>query len=871
MNWLRRFLHRDHLDRHLDAELRDHLERHTHELMRSGLGESEARRQARLDFGGLDQVKEECREVRGTLWLEALRQDVHFAARAYRQSPRFALSAILTIALAVGAATAVFSVVDRSLFRPLPYAQDERLVSIGIVAPVISTQDWLFTGLYQHWARSQTAFDGLAAWIAPRDCDRSDGTPERLACAQVEAGFLPILGVNPAYGRTFAAGEADAALISHRLWQSRFGGQATAVGQRLTLDGVGVRIVGILPPNFETPTLAEADVLLPLKLSVNSQRQRVINVIGRLRSGVTLASARERMAPLFQQFRQSAPADFRQAVPMQLRIATLREHQTRGYRQALWTLLAAVLSFVLIACANVAHLLLARSAARRPEFAIRASLGATRWRLAGQALTESVLLGIAGGALGWTLAAALLRLFQTLAPQGALRMDQASLDLRVLVFAASLSVAAALLFGLAPALQQLRGEALAASRLVGRTRHWLRPALVSVQLTISVVLLTITGLFLQSLWRLQQSGLGFQPEAVVTASFTLPQTRYASDEHQLAFFQNLERKLAELPGAMASAIADSLPPGGDPRSRPFVALTGGGDAEHKGLQGIVKWRYVTRGYFSALGIPILRGRGFTEDDLAKGRQAIILSESLARRLYPKTDPLGRQFTIPEGPAEVVGIAAEVRNSGLRQPTDPEFYALRGLASTGIWRNQRPPVGWRHATAVVRTTLPPGVAIETLAATLRYADPSLAVTTATLNQQMRQYTAGPRFQTALLSLFALIGLVLAAVGLYGLTSFLVAERTREVGVRIALGASPRTIIGMMMKEGLTYTAIGIALGAAASAGAWQFLRAAIAQTEPLDARIALIAVVVLAGVAFMGTWLPSARAARIDPMAALRQE
>ncbi|MFN0103360.1 MAG: ADOP family duplicated permease [Bryobacteraceae bacterium] len=853
----------------LDKEIQFHLERQVADYRRSGMSEAEARRQARLEFGGVEQVKYECREVRGTLWFDALAQDFRFALRGFQRSKRFALSAGLAIALAVGAATAVFSVVDRNLFRPLPYGFADRLVSVGMVAPVIHSQDWVFAGTYREWKVADSAFEAMTAWRGVSDCDRHDGTPERLGCAQVAADFLPVLGVVPFAGLNFLPeedvdGGEPVAVISNGFWRTRFGGDAAALGRLMTIDGVATRIIGILPAGFETPSLAAADVLVPMRLPKEGQRQRLVHVIGRVRPGESAALTGTRLAPLFEQFLATMPADFRKAVPVWLRVATLRDQQTREYRLALSMLLGAVLSFVLIACANVANLLLARSATRRHEFAVRASLGASNWRLARQTLTESIVLGAAGGAAGCGLAYGLLRLFQDVAPAGAPRMGEAALDLRVLVFAAGLSLLAAMVFGLAPAMERLRGESFAEARVAGRRRNWLRPALVSLQLSLSTALLISTGLFLLSLWRLQTASLGFAPETVVTASFVLPAQGYPTNERQIAFFDELERRLAAVPGFVSVAITDSLPPGGDPRSRPYVAFIGGGNSAERGLEGTVKWRYVTPGYFDTLGIRVRRGNS------VEGRQAIVVSESLAKRLFGEADPMGKLLRLEE-PMEIAGVAADVRNSGVDRAADAEFYALRGRVPTGVYRNQRPPFGWRRASAVVRSGLPVGVVMDLMREKFRDVDPRLAVVTGTMTREVNQYYARPRFQTVLLALFAFIGLALAGVGLYGLTSFLAAERTREIGVRIALGATPVVVVRMMMREGMAWTGVGVVAGAAVSVALARGMRALLFEVQPLDWRVFGGAVAVLVIVALAGTWIPSARASRIEPMEVLRRD
>jgi predicted permease len=561
-------------------------------------------------------------------------QDTRIAIRGFRRSPRFAISAILTIAIAVGAATAVFSVADRSLFRPLPYRADERLVSIGVVAPVINSRDWMFAGAYRSWRDlTSDTFESMTSWKGVVDCDQTGDSQSRLSCAQVEANFLSTLGVAPILGRNFEPdedrpGAEPVALISNGLWQRQFGGEREVLDQRIAIDGAPARIIGVLPPTFETPSLAPVDALLPLKLAPEGERQRLVHVIGRLRNSVSVHEAGQRLERLFQLFLEAAPADFRKAVPMRLRVVSLRDQQTADQRLALWMLLAAVLSFLLIACANVAHLLLARSSTRRHEFMVRASLGASGWRLARQALTESTVLAIAGGAVGCGLGYWLLQLFQVLAPDGAIRLSQAAIDLRVVAFSLGLSLLAAFLFGLAPAIERLRTEALSSVRVAGGRRRVLRGALVSVQLAISVVLLSATGTLLWSLWRLQQVQLGIRPASVVTASLVLPQPQYPNSERQAQFFVDLFERLRDVPGFTSVAIADSLPPGGDPRSKPFVALLGGGDSEEKGMEGLVKWRHVTPGYFETMGIAMVRGRGFSREDFLAGRKAIVLSESL---------------------------------------------------------------------------------------------------------------------------------------------------------------------------------------------------------------------------------------------------
>jgi putative ABC transport system permease protein len=802
--------------------------------------------------------------------------ELRYILRGFKRDRRFSLSALAAIALAVGFTTAVFSVVDRSLFRPLPYLQGDRLVSVGVVAPAISTQDWLFAGTYQEWRSSQTALAALTSWSGVSACNLGVEPPERLDCGLVEATFLPTLGVAPVLGRNFTVeedrpGAAPAALLSFNLWKSRFASDPGVVGRHISLDGTSTTIVGVLPAEYELPTLAPADLLVPQKLRQGSQNQRLISAIGRLRPGDTPESTAGALAPLFESFLNTAPPDFRKATQLRLRVTTLRDQQTRDYRLALWMLFGAVAAFVLIACANVANLMLARSASRQHEFAIRAALGASRWRLVRQALTESGILALAGGAVGCSLAACLLRVFAVLAPDGMLRLQQATLDLRVLAFASILSLGAALLCGLAPSLERLRSEAFGAARSIGRTKAWLRQSLIVAQLSISLILLTGASALLGSLWRLQHARLGFERQQIMTASFTLPLHRYPDETAQLNFFSELEERLSQLPGATAAAISDTLPPGGDPRSRPYVALRNpGADRAGQGMGGLVKWRYVTPGYFKSLGIPIARGRGFSDSDRTPGQQAVILSEALSLRLFGSGDPIGARLPLEE-PMTVVGVAADVKNSGLSGASDPEFYILRNLAPNNVYRNQRPPDGWRHATAVVRSQIDEGAAAESLRAAIRRVDPTLPVVLETMDSQVERFFTRPRFLTMLLSVFAATGLALAAIGLYGLVSFLVVLRTREIGLRMAVGATLRDVMKLVVYDGMRWTGSGVVIGTVMSIGLVRLFEGLLFEIKAHDLRVFAAATMVLVFVAALAAWLPSRRAARIDPLVALRCE
>ena len=880
MEWLRIFsarlrglFRKQQLDGDLDAELHAHLEMLTEENIRRGMSPEDARHATRREFGGVEQAKELYRDQRGLPFLECLLQDLRFGARMLSKNPGFTFVAIFTLALGIGATTAVFSVVDRVLFRSLPYPNEERLVSFGLVAPIERDEFMLGSG-YVDFKKEPGPFEAVTS-MAPgtSDCDITEQNAIRLNCALVEQTFLPTLGVQPMVGRNFTPDEdrpnaPHVALLSYSLWKTRFAGDPGILGKTISLDGNATRIVGVLPSIFEIPTLAAADILIPLALDEAQQRRsepgRVLRTFARLRPGINVPMAAAGLQPFFERALLGAPPEFRKEIHLSIR--TLRDRQVQDARLASWFLLGSVFAVLLVACTNVANLLLARVTGRQRELAVRAALGASRGRLVRQALTESLLLSLLGGILGCAMAQALLHFFMSIAPQGIVRLHEARLDLRVIVFTLAVALISAVFFGLVPALYRPTPELLIGKDVRATTRNILRQALVSAQIAISLMLLAGAGLLLRSLWNLQNIRTGMQTENVLAETISLGGYRYPRPEQQIAFFSELQGRLKRLPAVTSLALSDSLPPSGQMRSTIFAAIeVPGRPLLKEGTGGMVGWRAVTPDYFSALSIPIIRGRGFRQEDRLPTENTVILNETLARELFPDANPIGQQLRLfrMQGPwRSVIGVAADVKNNGLAVNADPEFYLP--------WKND-PVESLSTAHVIVRTGADPRAMAAWMRTETVALDPTLPITIETMRQRVGNLAQRPRFNAVLLSLFAGMGVLLAAIGIYGVVGFLVAQQTREIGVRMALGATPQWILKMVLSSVARWTAAGAAAGLL---GAWlcsRLLESLLFEVRAHDPFLLGSALFVLLVVALFAAWIPARRAMRVDPMVALRYE
>ena len=867
----------------LDDELRFHIEHAIEANLAAGMSSEEARRRARIDFGGIEHAREESTRQHPRWLLATIAQDIRYALRGFRRNPLFALTVISTLALGIGASTAVFSVVDRILFRPLPYANANRLVSLGM-KHAAEPYEFMMGRFFYDWRDGQSVFTNLTAQGAmPWPCDLTERNPVRLDCIEAHADFLPTLGVAPILGRNFLPGDTlpnapRTVLLSYRLWHSRYNRDPAILNQLIQIDGGPVRVVGILPPNFELPSAQSADLLLPRQVDVAAVRSgkdgETMRAFARLKPGVTIAQARAAVEPLFNNSLTFAPAPLRKNIHLEIR--GLRDRQMHDAIPVARVLLAAVLAVLLIVCANVASLFLTRNAARERELAVRAALGASRGRLLRQSLTETLLLSLAGGIVGCALAAALLRAFIAIAPVGMPFLQKATLDLRILLAALALSLLSGLVCGILPALQRPRAVALTARTTGTGAQAALRRVLVVAQIACSVLLLSGAALLLRSFRNVEEQNLGMQTGGVFTANISLSQERYNSGQKQMDFFTRAAAALQRLPGVAAVAVVDS-PPLAERGSRWYSTMAIAGKPPIPAGGDILYTRSVTTDYFRALDIPILHGRAFTEADADAKDHFLILSSQLAARMFPNEDPIGQRIRPDPDDSEarsygfssspwytVIGVAADVRNGSLTGANLPEYYRLL-RANPEDWN------GNREETLIIRSTLAPATVAPWVRQQIAAIDPTTPVDLETLDAEVAKLADRPRFETALLGFFALTGLLMAIIGLYGVTAYAATQRTQEIGVRMALGATRWNILKLITWEGTRLVLLGGALGLASALATAHLLRSMLFSIGPYDPLSFLAVAVLLAGVALAATLVPARGAMKLDPVAALRYE
>jgi putative ABC transport system permease protein len=800
--------------------------------------------------------------------------DVRYAARGLRQNPGFAAVAIVTLALGIGGTTAIFSVLDPVLIRPLAYANPERLVSVATYFPSVKLET-LVSADFAEFDRHNHVFTSMAAYphgLYTMKLEAPSG-PSRTVASRVTPSFFSTLGMQPMVGRAFLDREsrpaaAKVAIITFGLWQRAFNGEPGTIGRVVRLDEEPYTVVGILPPSFRFPEEEKVDLLTPLPLDdarlQHGQDMRTWRGIARLRPGVSVAQAQAELETIFARIRAQYKWFYRNDV--QLRVLPLRLHQVKDVRLGLLVLAGAVGFVLLIACANVAHILLARAASRAKEIAVRTALGAGRMRLARQLLTESALIGMLGGALGWLFAFAGLKATARMLPADIPHIDQVTVDLRALLFAALVALGASLLFGLAPVSAAWRTNLIETLKLGGGAgrgaRRSLRGALLAAEIAFSLVLLAGASLLMESLWRLENVPLGFQPERIVVASIPLQGTAYENRSQQGEFLRRALERAGQLPGVTAAAVADSLPPedngGLQTFSREDRPLPEPG---HRG-DNMLR-RGVSEEYFHAMGIPLLRGRAFTARDTAEGPEVMIVNQALVRRYFPNEDALRKR--IGGGRPDfrwkiIVGVVGDEKNQGLQSETQPEAYSPIA---------QEPEL--EVPSLIVRTTAEPQEITGALRAELRDLDKTLPVTVQTMPEQLAELLARPRFQTLMMAIFSALALAMAAIGVYGVASWNVAQRTREIGVRMALGAAPGDVLRMVLGGALGPLGLGLVVGTAGALATTRYLQSLLFGVKANDVATLAAAGLILAAAALAATYIPARRAARANPAVTLRSE
>ena len=794
-------------------------------------------------------------------------QDLRYGARMLLKKPGFSLIAILTVALGIGANTAIFSIVNAVLLRPIPYPEPEQLIWAwgnyrgGTNSASVNPLDFLD---YRTSNKSFAQF-GASFSFGSFVTLTGNGEPERLRSGVVTANFFDVFGIKPVLGQSFIAeheqaGRGQVTILSYGLWQRRFGGDSSLIGKPLILNGQSYTVIGVMPAEFQTPIPAELWAPLPVQILTSDRKAHFIRPIGRLKPNVTLAQAQAEIDSIARRLEETYPEDKNWS----LRLVSLQEQMIGNIGQSLWTLLGAVGFVLLIACANVANLMLARAASRYREMAVRAAMGARRRRIIRQLLTESLLLSLAGGVLGVLLSVWAVDWLVSISAGTIPAWARVDIDLRVLGVTLAATMLTGLIFGLTPALKASKPNLVETLKEGGRgasdskSYNRARGLWVVSEIALAVVLLISAGLLIRSFIRLQQIYPGFNVENVYTLRLDLPDGRYRQPEQVENFYDRLQQRLAALPGIEVVGTVSELPMSGQANDFRFHVE---GRPRDEGNVVTADYRRVNQDYFRAMKIPLLRGRQFTEEEVRTSSQVVIISEELARQFFPNEEPLGKRLLIDVGrdlPFEIIGVVGGVRHRGLTGSMYQTMYSpsLRRLTNNLVMR-----------TSTARLDLAAEVRKAVAAIDKDLPVPALRP----MEQLLAGTIARQRMNTFLLSALATLALVLAVIGIYGVMSYAVAQRTHEIGVRLALGAQAGNVLRLVLKQGMTLALIGVALGLIASFVLTRLMRTLLFNTDPKDPLTFTTIAALLAFVALLACFFPARRATKVDPMVALRYE
>jgi putative ABC transport system permease protein len=813
-----------------------------------------------------------------------VKQDILYAFRNLWKSPGYATVTVLTLALGIGANTAIFSVVNGVVLKPLPYPQPERLIFITSQFPGLGfDQFWVSAPEFVEFAQSNQSFQQVGGYRAGAVNLGTPDQPRRVNSALVTSELMPVLGVPAIRGRQFTRedtlpGAEDVAILSNELWRTAFNGDDSVIGRVIPIDGAQTRIVGIMPAGYDIHD-QRVEVWLPLTLDPANPGNRgghFLYLVGRLKDDVTLAQARADLETMLRQWPlKSGSGHVPNLTGHRLRFDGLKDDLLGGLRTALWVLQGAVGFVLLIACANLANLMLARAESRQREFAIRSALGAGRWRLLRQFLTEGVMLALIGGAVGAALGFGGLKALLAANPDSLPRSGEVVLDPVVLLFTIVVSIGTGLLFGFAPLLhlrEQVVSNSLKEAGLrstAGAARTWVRRGLVTAEVALAVVLVIGAGLLLRSFWNLMSVDAGFNRSRLVTFGLVLPSSSYRTPQNVVDFFSRLQSQLSAIPGVQSAALMRGLPP---------QRLVNANDTDFENYmappegpaENVDYYQNITPTYLTTMGIPLVDGRDFNQADIG-GPLVVLVNETLAKTYYPSQSPIGRRLKPGFGDQipwfTIVGVVRDVKQGGVDKKTGTEVYFLADQAP------QLPNFGApRNMNVVLRSSVP----LDSLAGNIRRVVNGLDATLPlvklrTMDEVFAETIARPRFLAQLLAIFAALALALAAIGTYGILSYAVTERRKEIGIHIAMGATQGRVLGMILGQGMQLAAVGLVLGVAASVLLTRLLRTQLFNVRPSDPATVVGVVVFIAGVALLACYIPAHRATRVDPMVVLRDE